>query len=429
MNRRATPLFYQSSANLEKTLTRLLIVEEALRNREGHWFEYNRATKSAVQETADVHVDMLGHCTMEPDVAAELNAVPHFRYTVWDQIYNQPQAWKRYLGILRHNKRLHDDLAKYLKQAEPYDTVFAPTVVLHHLVGYHRIAKRFGGHRLQQLVLLIRNNIALYDSEGRRTFRGTAKFWKWAIQRFRPLIAAGRVRFVTDSERLADEYEELTGIRFDVLPHPSLVDMPGASAETPAVNHADSSTVRIFLPGPARHEKGVVRLLEAARLLANEKLERKIEITLQWREAFDLPDGSRIGADDVGSYESENVSFKIIREPLSSEVYLQELQNADAIILPYRREVYYARISGVAVEAMMLGKPLLFTTDTWIDTVCQQFELGVGMDDDVSGVASTLARIAEEIPKLKSEAIAKQPAVAEFFSARAFRTRLMAPTG
>jgi glycosyltransferase involved in cell wall biosynthesis len=360
-------------------VTRLLIVEEALRNREGHWFEYNRATKSAVQETQGVHVDMLGHSTMESDVAAELNAIPHFRYTVWDQIYNQPQAWKRYFGILRHNKRLHDDLARFLTRAGPYDTVFAPTVVLHHLLGYHRIAKRFGGSSLQQLVLLIRNNIALYDTDGNRTFRSTAKFWKWAIQRFRPLIAAGRVRFVTDSERLANEYE------------------------------------------------GVVRLLEAARLLADEKLERKIEITLQWREAFDLPDGGRIGPDDVGKYESQNVSFRIIREPLSSDAYLQELKNADAIILPYRREVYYARISGVAVEAMMLGKPVLFTTDTWIDTVCQQFDLGIGMMDDVSGVTTTLARIAKELPKLRSQAIAKQPEVADFFSASAFRTRLMAP--
>jgi glycosyltransferase involved in cell wall biosynthesis len=410
-------------------MTRLLIVEEALRDREGHWFEYNRATKAAVTGALDVEVDMLGHHTMEESVADELVAKPHFRFTVWDQIYNQPQAFRRYFGIGLHNYRLYWDLARYFKRSAYYDTVFAPTVVLHHLLGYHRIAKRFGGHRFQQLVLLIRNNIALYDSEGHRTFCCTAKFWRWAIQRFRPLIAEGRVRFVTDSERLADEYEELTGIRFDVLPHPSLVDMPGASAETPTVNHADSQTVRIFLPGPARHEKGVVRLLEAARLLADEKLERKIRITLQWREAFDLPDGSRIGPDDVGRYESENVSLRIIREPLSSEAYLQELQNADAIILPYRREAYYARISGVAVEAMMLGKPLLFTTDTWIDTVCQQFELGVGMDDDVSGVTSTLAKIAEEIPKLKSEAIAKQPAVAELFSARAFRTRLMATTG
>lgn len=404
---------------------RILIVEEALRDREGHWFEYNRATKAALQEVGDIDVAMLGNITMEPSVASELDAVPHFRYTVWDQIYNQPQAWRRYLGILRHNKRLYSDLARYLKRSQPYDTVFAPTVVLHHLVGYHRIAKRFGGGRLQQLVLLIRNNIALYDSQGNRTFRSTARFWKWAIQRFRPLIAAGRVRFVTDSERLADEYEELTGIRFEVLPHPSLVGMSTGHVEAPIGDDDTLKTLKIFLPGPARHEKGVARLLEATKLLADKTLERKIEITLQWREPFELPDGSSIGPNDIHNYESENVSFRIIREPLSSDGYLKELNDADAIILPYRREVYYARISGVAVEAMMLGKPLLFTADTWIDTICQQFNLGVGMDDNASGVASTLATIADEMPELKSKAIAKQSAVADFFSAKAFRSRLL----
>ncbi len=402
---------------------RLLIVEEALRNREGHWFEYNRATKAALQEVGDTDVAILGNITMEPSVASELDAVPHFRFTVWDQIYNQPQAWKRYLGILRHNKRLYDDLTRHLKQSEPYHTVFAPTVVLHHLLGYHRIAKRFGGQHFEQLVLLIRNNIALYDSHGNRTFRRTAQFWNWAIRRFTPLIAKGRVRFVTDSKRLADEYEELTGMRFDVLLHPSLVGSAPKAAVTDHRQH--TGEVRIFLPGPARHEKGVDRLLDAAKLLADVPLERKFEVTLQWREAFELQDGSRLGPDDVGRYESANVSFRLIREPLSSDAYLQELQNADVIVLPYRREVYYARISGVAVEAMMLGKPLLFTSDTWIDTVCQQFQLGVAMNDDVAGLTSTLIMIAKEIPRLQSNAIEKQPAVAEYFSSHEFCVQLM----
>lgn len=302
---------------------------------------------------------------------------------------------------------------------------FAPTVVLHHLVGYHRISKRFGGGRLKQLVLLIRNNIALYDSQGNRTFRNTARFWKWDIQRFRPLIAAGRVRFVTDSERLADEYEELTGIRFEVLPHPSLVGMSTGHVKAPIGDDDTLKTLKIFLPGPARHEKGVARLLEATKLLADKTLERKIEITFQWRETFELPDGSSIGPNDIHNYESENVSFRIIRETLSSDGYLKELNDADAIILPYRREVYYARISGVAVEAMMLGKPLLFTTDTWVDTICRQFNLGIGMDDTVSGAASTLARISGEIPELKSDAIAKQQAFAKHDSSQSFCRHLL----
>ena len=113
-------------------MNRFLITEEALRNHDGHWYEYNRATKSALLEyEPEMQIDMLGHQSMEPSVAKELSASPHFRFTVWDQIYNQPQAWKRYLGVLQHNRRLYVDLKRYLTTHAKYDFVFAPTVVLH----------------------------------------------------------------------------------------------------------------------------------------------------------------------------------------------------------------------------------------------------------------------------------------------------------
>ncbi len=406
-------------------LRRLLITEEALRNREGHWFEYNRATKAAVQSAGDVQVDMLGHRTMEPDVAEELSAIPHFRYTVWDQIYNHPQAWRRYFGIGQHNYRLYRDLSSYLKQAEYYDTVFAPTVVLHHLVGYHAIAKRYGGKRLGQLVLLIRNNIALYDSQGNRTFRGTAKFWKWAICRFAPMLEDGRVRFVTDSERLADEYEELTGIRFEVLPHPSLVGMEFSARKNNVDGNDPARPLRVFLPGPARYEKGVTRLLDAAKMLATEELQRPVEFALQWHSPFVLPDGNSIGPDEVSSYESDRIRFRIIREPLSSTEYLNELNEADLIVLPYMREAYYARISGVAVEAMMLGKPIVYTSDTWVATLADTFKIGVASGDDGVGLKDSLLESMSSIDSLTRDANEKIESVKRYFSSQDFSAILL----
>ncbi|TWT72943.1 glycosyltransferase family protein [Allorhodopirellula solitaria] len=408
---------------------RLLIVEEALRDREGHWFEYNRATKAALQSTGDVHVDMLGHQTMELDVASELEAMPHFQFTVWDQIYNQPQALRRYFGIGQHNYRLYRDLSAYLKQADYYDTVFAPTVVLHHLAGYHALAKRYTGKRFGQLVLLVRNNIALYDSEGSRTFRSTAKFWKWAICRFSPMLEDGSVRLVTDSERLADEYEELTGIRFEVLPHPSLVG--GSNDETmPHVAGADGTqALRVFLPGPARYEKGVVRLLEAVQMLATQELSSPLDILLQWRTAFKLPDGSTIGPDDVAGYGSDQIRFHVFREALSSAEYLAELNSADLIVLPYLREAYFARISGVAVEAMMLGKPMVYTSDTWVAALAESFRVGIASGGSSEELRDALLDATVHIEKLTANSKGRAEEVKQYFSAEKFASVLLADRG
>lgn len=403
-------------------MKRFLITEEALRNHDGHWYEYNRATKSALLEyDSRIQVDMLGHLTMDPQVAFELAAIPHFRFTVWDQIYNQPQAWKRYLNILRHNRRLYVDLKRFLKTNERYDFLLAPTVVLHHLLGYHAIASRLGGTRVGKIILLVRNNIAVYDSDGKRSFRTTARFWRWAIQRFRPLIDQGRVRFVTDSERLADEYQELTGIRFDVLPHPTLLNLTATSEYVSA--KSCEGRVKVFLPGPSRYEKGTDRLVEACNQLTDE-LKSKIEITLQWATAFDLPDGKRLAPDRLNEF-APGVAFRVLDKPLSSAEYHNELCRADMIILPYRRETYFARISGVAVEAMLLGKPLLYTSNTWVATIAEQFGLGYPLENDVSSVASGLQIAIAKLQELRSLANARREVIADYFSSKHFARILL----
>ncbi|WP_143549164.1 glycosyltransferase [Rhodopirellula bahusiensis] len=282
-------------------------------------------------------------------------------------------------------------------------------------------------------MLLVRNNIALYDNQGNRTFRGTAKFWRWAIKRFQPMLDSGAVRFVTDSERLADEYEELTGIRFQVLPHPCLIGLQAPS--TPAdesfgkteKNSTSESTksVRVFLPGPARYEKGADRLVEAAKLLSQQQDLSPIEMVFQWSDAFTLPNGSMLGPDDLPALNLSNVTFDVITKPLSSEAYHQQLLKADLIILPYRREVYFARISGVAVEAMMLGKPLLYTSDTWVDTIASQFDCGLSMDNDVAGVVEAISEAIANLDTMAQQSRGAAGDVASFFSAKSFTSKLL----
>ena len=47
------------------TAREFLIVEEALKDRSGHWFEYNRAVKNVFSSRADINVSMLGHVELE----------------------------------------------------------------------------------------------------------------------------------------------------------------------------------------------------------------------------------------------------------------------------------------------------------------------------------------------------------------------------
>ncbi len=102
-----------------------------------------------------------------------------------------------------------------------------------------------------------------------------------------------------------------------------------------------------------------------------------------------------------------------------------QLERADGIILPYRRETYFARISGVAVEAMLLSKPLFYTSDTWVGSIAEQFGVGTPMPDSVQGVCDTLVQLESILEEAKTRAAANANRVREFFSVRQFARALL----
>ena len=225
---------------------------------------------------------------------------------------------------------------------------------------------------------------------------------------------------------MADEYEALSGIRFEVLPHPSLIGLETSKSATVSETQRDpSKPIRIFLPGPARYEKGADLLVEAARLLADRQQSQPLEFCFQWTESFATPEDVHWGPLELDRLQLSNVRFDVITHPLSSEDYRQQLLKADLIILPYRRESYFARISGVAVEAMLMGKPLLYTSNTWVETVARQFGVGVAMEPNAKDIAAAIEGAIRTLPTLVTKSTGARLDVADFFSSENFGSALL----
>ncbi len=382
----------------------VVIVDEALKNRSGHWFEYDLATKRILEESGQHTVQVLGHVDMEDSVRDELDASRCFRFTSWDGIYDSNFALNRYLGILRHNFRLHQDMRKFLLNQQNVELVFAPTVVLYHLIAFYFLSLFSPDTRF---VLMIRNSIAIYSRTGERSYRTTSMLWRVMFRLMESRVRAGSVRFVTDSEALQEELLELGLHECHVLAHPTFVD---SSEIIDSAQVQTGKKFRLFLPGPARYEKGVDLLLEALGML---ELGQPIEVVLQWPEPFALPDGTEMGPTGVSI---PGTSFVVHRDPLSSEAYQEELEQADLILLPYRVEAYYARISGVAVEALRMGKPVLYTRNTWTARLMEKFECGLAVDESASSIAQGIGIAIAEIARLNAQAIEAASKSNDYFS-------------
>ena len=84
------------------------------------------------------------------------------------------------------------------------------------------------------------------------------------------------------------------------------------------------------------------------------------------------------------------------------------------MVLPYRRSSYFARISGVAVEAVTGAIPVIATADTWISELVASDGAGIAVPDgDAAALAVAMSELARDYPRYRALATArKQQALA-----------------
>ena len=225
--------------------------------------------------------------------------------------------------------------------------------------------------------------------------------------------------------------------------HSEALDARRSALDSPA------KPVLVVAPGVARYEKGSDVFQEAIKLIlsnevasgerrvtsADDKAQnvpraslfvtavaRSVKFVMQWPEDFDLPDGRRC-APDPDLLKDERVKFS--KDLLTGEAYWDFLQQADVIVLPYRSESYRARVSRVAIEAAMLGKPMVYTKGTWISEVVAMGGAGVAIAEETpQSLAEAIQMAIGDLDMLQSEAESGAPQVLEFYSVSSFHRLL-----
>jgi glycosyltransferase involved in cell wall biosynthesis len=396
---------------------RMLVVEEALKTESGHWFEYVRSVRE-LNWVAGAETVVVTHRDASPEVVAALDAHAIFPWTSWDNIYFNPAPWRRYVGIARHNWRLYRLMNRFVRDHGPFDIVFAPTVAIYHLIGW-RLLMAAQARRIGQIVLLFRNNAGSYPAGSKvPVFKRSSEVLKWALRSFRPLIARRRARLVTDSAKLAFEYRHLSGIALDVLPSPRIAPPPALGADT----RATDAPVVFSCLGPARFEKGIDVMQDAIRQYLATYPSAPARFVIQWNEPIINGDGNLYLPDPALAAETR---VTIIDQPMTSAAYEGAIAATDCMLLPYQRASYFARISGVAVEAVTAGVPVIYTRDTWCADLVRDVGAGIGADDgDAAGFAEAIAEMVAQYPKYRELARARAEVARAAHSPNTFTDRL-----
>lgn len=393
---------------------RILIIEEALQENRGHWPAYIGTLARALRKMGD-EVDILAHKDCSDSLTKELGATAFLSVNCWTESECQGP-----LGGLRHSQMYRNDVLAWLNSHPAYDWVFVLTARLQHLLAWARIASGVLSNNQTRLLMLFVQGFGRLGGGPNRIYYPSTLSNKIARTCFHLLgksIREGEVVLAAETMAMQKELSTFCREAVHLFPHP--VEVPKTESASPK----EDGRIVVCCPGFARHEKGSALLEEAIMEALKRSNLSRLHFVLQWNGTFTLPDGRKVGAsDDL----SNHPRVTLQRGNLNQSDFLQMITSSDGVLLPYREEAYYNRLSRIAIESSMLGRPILYTRGTALGELAKLNSGSLQMESvSVEGILDALHRFVRLEKHLKEAAMNHADAVKEYHSVEFFRRCLI----
>lgn len=237
------------------------------------------------------------------------------------------------------------------------DLIFIPTSGLIEMFGISEYVKNHDDGSKPSWHFLFRRNIYDRPTEMYSYMYIKIRLFRLAFEKFLKICKI-KSFFYTDSDQLTTQYDEINLIKFHTLPIPHTIP----KVETKSF---DDKIIVTYL-GDARREKGYQYLPHIVQDLWSNYVESgKISFVIQ--SNYNIPKGEPIAVvakNQLETFPPDKVRL-ITKSPDPNE-YRELLTNSSIILLPYDNNNYYARSSGILVEALSCGIPVLVPSGTWL---------------------------------------------------------------
>jgi glycosyltransferase involved in cell wall biosynthesis len=185
-----------------------------------------------------------------------------------------------------------------------------------------------------------------------------------AFARIEKAIPAKRLHYYATTDELTNQFEFISPKRVTTLGYP----LDPAMGQ---INRAqrDGQRLRIAFAGDARLEKGFHHLPAIVDALRPELTALRAQFVLQSNFPFRLPCRRRnqplvAARDHLARYPHQQVA--LLCEPLDPKAYQSLIAKADIAVLPYDPVHYHARCSGVLLEMLAAGVPVVVPAGGWM---------------------------------------------------------------
>jgi glycosyltransferase involved in cell wall biosynthesis len=459
---------------------RWLIVEDALRDRKGHWFEY-LGTFARELRALDDDVTILADKAAEQFLIEQLHVQPILPASIWHRMGDGAGALRRYSRVPLHAWQTYCAVKNYLRNGdsaerrqfgknkkggflpkaattvlrEPYDIFFVPTVLVHHLLGWVWLVKRVLKKSSARVLLFFPNTpvqLDLKTSEPSWQPAPTAKLFHRLIRFLQDEVKQGRVILGAETYPMREALTQLTGVPFTYFPHPVAADINAEKLKTENQKEEDKAESRKQKAecGNQTSNAGISEFPISDVPPSTLNAQRSTEITFGFYGSARHEKGSDILVAAVDEfcrrYPDSSVKFvlqsvdgdaklwerlkgnskiQLIPHYFADGQYARQLAQTDALLLPYRRSSYGLRVSRVVIEAMVHGIPVVTTRGTTLEDQAGEFGAMVLCEDEnVDSLVQAIREMEENFTTLQRKAEPKTIPARQHFSLLKFRALL-----
>ena len=205
-----------------------------------------------------------------------------------------------------------------------------------------------------------------FDNPLRTRFVG-----KWTSL-VKEMVSGSQIRLVLPTPQSAERFAASFGSKPSVLSHPSPAFSDARARELSALPRpVRDGPTRIVFPGGVRVEKGFQLAAEAAIRLAEK---RRFECVVRAIRRENVPEELE------GTLAQLRASrCTISDQTLNSEDFDAFIAAADVLVLPYAASHFHERTSGLLVDAIILGVPVVAGKGTWLGDLIDQEGCGVSV--------------------------------------------------
>lgn len=411
---------------------RFFIIDQSLRDFDGHHFEYDMAVACAARDLGYDPVIVANRGVSVGD-AIPFRTLPWFGED-WTES-RRPALTRAVLSILSHlphplrgplialasRLRLLVLRTKGRAKLPPFggelvaaldseeagegDHVFIHTLAISEL---HAALDALSQRATVAPVSVVLRRDAEEPDVSKDPWGGVAGAWRRA--QMDPGLSQ-KVRFFADTAPLAAQYNEIFDSSDDVV---TVLPIPHVLPEAPV--NPPGPALRLVYLGNARTEKGFHLLADAMEVLREKYLNTgRLRLVAQSNFPSSLDENIILRARRrLAAYPQAQV--ELIDRPLSVAEFQSLLFSADIVVLPYDAALYRRRSSGILIQALVSGKPVVVPADSWLSA-----EAGPARSTEFSAtipLADAIAAAVERFAELNEAAKSAAPATRDSHTAR-----------